>query len=341
MTSFSNVADRASIAVDGTIVMGRNIICDGFMHQRENSVFTHIHEDHVRNYESSLGLCSVYVTKETKELLLKVKDQTPPHNNLFGVDYGEAIEYDEETITLFPTKHILGSCQVLVQSDNTRILYSSDFDMPGTEPIECDILILDATHGSTEYSRDFDKQKVYNDLLSIINSQLKQEKTVVISAHTGQLQELISTFSTELEKSVPFLAKEKEIALSLIYKNFGYHFKEIIDIAASDAQRILSSQGNLFFMKRTEKLPENLNGACHISISSDIAFRGKPWYQVDAKNKYSFNISNHSDLNGILEYVKGCRPERVITDSFRSYYAPNLAKIIQNSLSIPAKAMPY
>jgi Cft2 family RNA processing exonuclease len=338
---------NANIAAQGAILMGKNIICDGFVHGygQQVSIFTHIHQDHLFRFESALGLYTVYVTEPTKDLLIELKHESPlaSRNNLFGVKYNDSFIFNDETITLLPAQHILGSCQVqLKTSDEDIIIYTSDFDMPGTKPIECDTLIIDATHGSQEYVHNYDRSELIDQLLDVIDKELKQDRPVILKAHRGQLQEMMSIITQRLSSSIPFIAPIIEKNLANVYKNYGYKIREVIDMDSKDAKEIINAHSPYVgFLTRGAKFISDKK-VCSIRISSDIAFGKRndiPWYKV-GNNSYSFNISNHTDFKGILEYIKQSNPKLVITDASRSYYANNLAKKIQTNLNIKAISLP-
>ncbi len=59
-----------------------------------------------------------------------------------------------------------------------------------------------------------------------------------------------------------------------------------------------------------------------------------------AENEYVVALSDHSDFNGLIEYVRRSRPEIVITDSFRVGRAERLAKEIRRRFGISALALP-
>ncbi len=51
-------------------------------------------------------------------------------------------------------------------------------------------------------------------------------------------------------------------------------------------------------------------------------------------------LSDHSDFNGLIEYVRQSKPKRVITDNHGGRHGEMLAKEITRRLGIPAVAMP-
>jgi hypothetical protein len=58
------------------------------------------------------------------------------------------------------------------------------------------------------------------------------------------------------------------------------------------------------------------------------------------KDEYNVALSDHSDFEQLIEYVKGSDPSYVITDDFRVGDAKRLAREISKRLGVPARAMP-
>ena len=92
-------------------------------------------------------------SKETRELLIEWQgSDLAKRNNFKEVNFHESFEFRDDTITLLPSGHILGSAQVLVESNGKKILYSGDFNMPGaTVTCNVDVLVIDSTHGEPKY----------------------------------------------------------------------------------------------------------------------------------------------------------------------------------------------
>ena len=59
-----------------------------------------------------------------------------------------------------------------------------------------------------------------------------------------------------------------------------------------------------------------------------------------AENDYVVALSDHSDFDGLIEYVRRCRPRLVITDNFRAGHAKTFAKEIRKRFGISALALP-
>ena len=51
-------------------------------------------------------------------------------------------------------------------------------------------------------------------------------------------------------------------------------------------------------------------------------------------------LSDHSDFDGLMEYVRRSKPKLVITDNFRAGHAGTLAKEIRKRFGVSALALP-
>jgi len=58
------------------------------------------------------------------------------------------------------------------------------------------------------------------------------------------------------------------------------------------------------------------------------------------KKEHVVALSDHSDFNGLIEYVRRSKPKQVITDNYRVSHGEILAREIHKRLGIPAAAMP-
>ena len=119
-----NLSTKANITHKGAILLGKYVACDAFDAFKPLRIVTHAHADHLVGLRKSLKTCEyVMMTQATKDLVNVIN----PSLNLKGdfiktVDYNQTFRYKDEDITFFPTDHILGAAQVLVEDDeNTRI----------------------------------------------------------------------------------------------------------------------------------------------------------------------------------------------------------------------------
>jgi putative mRNA 3-end processing factor len=111
------------------------------------AVITHGHSDHAR-----AGHGAVLATQETLDMMRLRYGETFAGSTQ-AIRYGEALKLDDVTIQLHPAGHVLGSAQVSVTHNGTRIVASGDYkDAPDPtcaafEVVSSDVFITEATFG--------------------------------------------------------------------------------------------------------------------------------------------------------------------------------------------------
>ena len=155
----------------GAVRLGTNVICDGFVEGYGFRVQTHVHDDHMAGFNTSKGRQDIYMSPETFALLNAFFDAEIPHrSNLHKIQRG--IEYelpDNSKLTLLPSNHMLGSCQVALElTNNRRVGYSGDFGWPLDEVIQVDELVIDSTYGSPNSVRGYTQAEAEGCLLELV-----------------------------------------------------------------------------------------------------------------------------------------------------------------------------
>ncbi len=146
---------RISLKDDGTILLGQQISCDGFACNRPIRIQTHIHADHMVDFNTSKANQRIFMSEQTRSLLCAIQNADLPYrDNVIGVAFGEREAVGAEEITLLPSHHMLGGAQVQVTcADGYRVGYSSDFFWPVESTISVDELVVDSTYGNPEARR--------------------------------------------------------------------------------------------------------------------------------------------------------------------------------------------
>jgi putative mRNA 3-end processing factor len=111
------------------------------------ALITHGHADHARP-----GHGAVLATAET--LAIMTVRYGPDHAaSTQGVAYGETIDINGVSVRFEPAGHVLGSAQIVVEANGTRIVASGDYKRQadptcaGFVPVPCDVFITEATFG--------------------------------------------------------------------------------------------------------------------------------------------------------------------------------------------------
>ena len=147
------------------IQIGHSIVIDGHVEGKKTAVFTHFHNDHIANLDSVAGedYDKILMHDITHKVMIALKSTRKFNKNICPMGYGENHTHTTkfgEKITFYDADHVPGSCQVLVEVDNKKILYSGDFVFPSASTPKCDILVLDANHGTPEWNTKTEKNSV-------------------------------------------------------------------------------------------------------------------------------------------------------------------------------------
>ncbi len=118
----------------------------------ERALITHGHSDHARP-----GHGAVLATRRTLDIMAL----------RYGADFcgteqaaafGETITINGVTVHFHPAGHVLGSAQIAVEMDGTRIVVSGDYKRSpdptaeAFEPVPCDVFITEATFGFRSFA---------------------------------------------------------------------------------------------------------------------------------------------------------------------------------------------
>lgn len=327
---------NATVTQRGAVLLGDSVACDAFEENRPIRVVTHAHADHLSGLRRSLKTCErVLMTKPTRDLVKVIEGPDAlSGGTVKTLEYGKAFRYGDERVTLVYADHIMGAAQVLVEdSSGARVAYTGDFRIDGTPVLECDTLVVEATYGTPSCQRSF-KVDVRELLVSMVEERLRSG-TVYVFGYYGKLQEVMQIL-VNADVSVPFVMPERMFNLSKVCERHGMNLGCLTLSTRDEAKEMLN-----------ENLPcvafyhMNARGSVGLDASricvSGWEFRS-PCRQI-GQNEHIVALSDHSDFNGLIEYVRRSRPKRVITDNYRSC-GDTLAREIKRRLGISAVAMP-
>lgn len=321
----------------GAVLLGNSVACDAFDETRPLRVVTHAHADHLVGLKRSLRSCEkVLMTAATRDLIEVINGSFGlADGNVETLDYGEAVQCGDERVTLVKAQHILGAAQVLVEdASGSRMAYTGDFRLDGTPVLGCDTLVVEATYGTPSCRRPF-KMDVKELLVSMVEKKLRDGTVYVFGFH-GKLQEVMQILH-DADVSVPFVMPERVFNVSQVCEQHGMQLGCLTSSMAREGKTLLD-----------ENLPcvafYHMNSRGHVGLNnSRICVSGwefhSPCRQIGAK-EHLIALSDHSDFDDLIEYVRRSKPKRVITDNYRVSHGETLAKEIKKRLGIHAVAMP-
>ena len=329
--------ENAMVTQRGAVLLGNSVACDAFDETRPLRVVTHAHADHLVGLKRSLRNCDVVLmTAATRDLIEVMKGSFGlAEGPVKTLDYGETIQYGDERVTLVKAEHILGATQVLVENaSGGRVAYTGDFRLDGTPVLDCDTLVMEATYGTPSCRRPF-KLDVKELLVSMVEKRLRSGAVYVFGYH-GKLQEVMQILH-DADVRVPFVMPERVYHVSQVGERHGMRLGCLTLSTAKEGKTLLD-----------ENLPcvafYHMNSRGHVGLNnSRICISGWEFHsasrQIGAR-EHLIALSDHSDFDDLIEYVRRSKPKRVITDNYRVSHGETLAKEIKKRLGIHAVAMP-
>lgn len=331
------MTEKAAVTRRGAVLLGNSVACDAYHENRPLRIVTHAHADHTGGLRSSLKNCeNVIMTEPTRDLIDVLEGPMGPKiKSIKTLKYGKSFSYNGERITLFKAEHILGAAQVLVETaEDERIVWTGDFKIDGTPVLNCDTLVVESTYGSPSCSRSFDVD-VRELLIQMVESRLKNGAVYIFGYH-GKLQEVMQLLH-KADVTVPYVMPEKIYHISKVCERHGMKLGCLTLSTQKEGKMLLDE--NLPCVAFYHMNSRNRVGLLDERICiSGWEFRS-PCRRI-GEREYVLALSDHSDFNGLLEYVRQAKPRRVITDNHAGGHGEALAKEIKKRLKIPAVAMP-
>lgn len=334
-----NITDK------GAICLGESIVCDGFAPGFQAAAFTHIPSNYIANgFETCMHQYCVYASEITVDLLEAIADdsyarQTQLHRLTNGrsqmISHNSKCDY----LTMYDSKHMLGASQILLTTDKFKIFYSGDI-AHNDSPQECDVLVLDSTHGSPIFGKKIDQPSLDRRFIETIVTSLEEEKPVCIHAPGGHLQEIIHnlTLCSDIpHDTIQFLCSAKDKRIAQIYSKY-MKIRECIDTECYDAENVI--HGDYPWIEFTTNLERTMREESGkvFSIHVSGGFGNSTMRQNE--NGCRFASNGPTEFTEILNYVEKANPKVVVIDNSKSGCGSQLVDQINNILKIPAKSLP-
>ena len=317
------------------MVLGPDVVCDGFIRSAQVRVQTHVHADHLHEFDSSKGVQQVLASERTHKLLCAIKNADLPYRTNFeSAPYGEARPYGDCSVTMLSNDHMLGSTQVAVElSDGIRLGYSGDFSWPLDEVIQVDALVIDSTYGSPASIREYSQADAEEALGGLVLRGLSKGP-VNLLAHRGTLQRALNVLAERID--FPVVGSKAQMAEAAIYIEEGYVISPIVDLDSEDGRAILAEGRYVRVFGTGDRRPVDPSAATTIKCSAFLSRGDSPFFALSDRS-YSVALSDHADFNGTLAYVKATGASEVVTDNFRGTHGGQLALELRDRLGVSAR----
>ncbi|MCY4419973.1 MAG: hypothetical protein OXC42_01770 [Gammaproteobacteria bacterium] len=321
----------------GTVILGPDVTCDGFHCNRDVRVQTHIHSDHMADFETSKGRVLV-MSPCVRELLTFDHPDFEFRTNIRELSAGDQFHYGNSTISIVAAGHMLGASQVLVVlDDGTRLGYSGDFSWPLDKVIKVDALVVDATYGKPGSGYNYSQTEVEEKFVEL-SKKLLGNGPIHLMAHTAVIERALMILSTaDIQDSVPIIANRKLCASIKVHQKYGWPIDEPICVDTKDGHNALANGRYV----RCWQLSEGgrVDGIVEGSTVKLSKYRAEQPVMQYGDQAYRCGLSAHADFAGTLEYVEKSGAQYVVTDNCRGRNDRGriLANVLSNELGIKCR----
>ena len=304
----------------GAVRLGRNVVCDGFVEGYNFRIQTHVHDDHMGGFDTSKGRQDLFMSLETFALLNAfLNAEIPYRSNFHKIQRG--IEYelrDGSKLTLLPSNHMLGSCQVALElPDGRRVGYSGDFGWPLDEIIQVDELVVDSTYGSPNSVRGYTQAVAEECLLELVCNRLRHG-SVHIYAHRGTVERALHVIEGNV--GVPILASERLIQEVEVYQNHGIILGKLDSVDSDEGKSASKQKSYIRLYSKGDGFRNESIAGTSIKCSAYMATHSSSSPLTSfSENSFSVALSNHADFLETLKYIEATGAKIVITDNTRNH----------------------
>ncbi len=293
-------------------------------HPVQRALITHSHSDHV------VKGCKVYVTAEENYYLLRLR--LNKQARIETLKYGESRKINGIKVTFFPSGHILGASQILLEHHGQRWLITGDFKRhldPTTPPfqvIHAEVLIMETTFGHPIY-RWHSPEVIAKQIMQWWHDCQKQNRPAVLIGYSmgklQRIQKMITPIGPILVH--PIVAKVnasyKKTGVSLPLSFTFLHFNKIQEKLLNQSLVLLPTGVKM-------RIPSHASVAMASGWFQTTQGRSRiPLHQY-------FVLSDHADYYQLVQTIKDVAPEKVflyhgMVNTFASFLKEHHAILAQ------------
>jgi Cft2 family RNA processing exonuclease len=284
---------------------------------QQSAVVSHAHADHMCGHQE------VLCTPATSAMM-QLRGATKCRFQ--SLSFGEAVEIGGAAVTLLPAGHVLGSAQVLVESQGERLLYSGDFKLRSGLSAEAaavpqaDVLIMETTFGLPRYQFPA-RETVMQEITAFCRESLSEGCTPVLFCYSlGKGQEVLAGLDGV---EFPIYLHSAHWKMANLYREFGVQlppYRRYWPGMKIDGGVLLCAAGC-----RRGTWFQELSCIRTAYISGWALDRGAKWrFGTDA----AFPLSDHADYDELLQYVYLTGAQRIYTmHGFAGEFAADLREV--------------
>ena len=298
---------------NGIHIKGTNLWLDA-KRKVDFSFISHAHIDHAVRHKEILA------TKQTTRLyehrLGKAKFNILEYNQPKRF-YHKFNSKDRIKVELFPSGHILGGSQILLEIKGVRIVYTGDFKLrksltaKDAEVKKCDILIMESTFGLPRYIFP-DQKEITRKITEFVDQVLSSGQVPIFLAYSlGKAQEIMKILGNKGYKTC---VHGTIYSIAKIYEEFGVKFKNYKPCAKHLSDKAEDLKGKVLIVPpwvRNSQMIKNIPKR-RMAILTGWALDSSGVKNLFGTDE-AFPLSDHADFSELTEYARKAEPKKIYT----------------------------
>ncbi|MFC1758228.1 MBL fold metallo-hydrolase RNA specificity domain-containing protein [Planctomycetota bacterium] len=264
-----------------------------------NGFISHAHFDHMAKHQTA------FCTPETARLYRHRIGDRPVR----CFPFHQPTDYAGVTLTTLPAGHMLGSAMLLVEQNDTRLLYTGDFQLK--ETLTCrkaivpkvDVLVMECTFGRPQFSFP-DRTATVKRLVSTVRSIMLRGNVPVIEAYVAGKAQEVTRILTRAE--IPVVQHPEIFAISEVYSELGQDLGKFRCYGNSPVP------GAALIVPPSQQRAASIGD---IHRQERIAITGWAMRNDEARRRkvqHVIPLSDHADYNELLELVETAKPSTIL-----------------------------
>jgi Cft2 family RNA processing exonuclease len=284
---------------NGIHIKGTNLWLDA-RRKADFCFVSHAHADHAVKHNLILA------TRETARLF----EHRYGKANFSILEYNRPKKFGGVKLELFPSGHILGGAQILIERGGTRIVYTGDFKLRKSltarkaQIKKCDILIMESTFGRPHYVFPH-PSRVQARMIEFVEDAFDKGRTPVFLAYSlGKAQEAMRILS---DRGYKLSLHEKIYEIAGIYEKLGVKFKNY------DRYREESLNGRVLIVPPQAKRSRMMEGIPKKKMAMLTGWAMDAGANNSVRGDEAIPLSDHADFSELIEYAKKAKPQKIYT----------------------------
>lgn len=222
--------------------------------------------------------------------------------------FNEPWREGDHELTLFSAGHVLGSSQLLIESDRGRHVYTGDFKLEPSYTAEtpevkrCDSVLMECTYGKPQYVFP-PRAEIAGQMVSWARAALEDGAVPIFFAYSlGKAQEAMAILGSG---GIPLATHGAVASMSRVYEDAGVVLPpyERYDAETFDGSRAL------VWPPSGKALPKAVRGKTVRTAALTGWVLGRTGF--GGRTDIGFPLSDHADYPSLLRYVELAQPKKV------------------------------